>query len=106
MSNILALSDATWKSAVTNSNEPMLVLFHAPWAGPSILALDVFEIANKKVSKDVNIRFGTFDIDDNPITPQEFGLKAIPSFMLFDGKALKSVKVGLISDESIVGMIQ
>ncbi len=106
MSNILELSDATWKADVTNSNGPVLVLFHAPWAGPSILALDVFEMAERKVSKEVNICFGTFDIDDNPITPQEFGLKAVPSFMLFDGKALKSVKVGLISDESIVGMVQ
>ncbi len=106
MSDIIALSDSTWKSAVTNNSGPVLVLFHAPWAGPSILAIDVFEMVEKTVSKEVNIRFGTFDIDDNPIIPQEFGLKAVPSFMLFDGKALKKVKVGLISDKNILGMIQ
>ena len=106
MPDILALSDATWKAAVTNSNGPVLVLFHAPWAGVSILAQDTFEMAAQEVSKEVNVRFGTFDIDDNPFTPRAYGLKAVPSFMLFDGAVLKKVKVGLIPHEIILEMVQ
>ena len=99
------LSDATWEANVTRSNGPVLVLFHAPWAGPALLALMQFIVASEEVDKDVNVRFGTFDIDNNPHIPHKFGLKSVPSFMLFDGDVLKKIKVGHIPAKIIMEMV-
>jgi len=102
-----AMSDATWEASVTQSNGPVLVLFHAPWAGPALLALKTFETVDDLVNKDkLNVRLGTFDIDDNPHTPSRFGLKSVPAFMLFDGDVLKKIKVGHIPAETIMEMVQ
>ena len=107
MTDVQALSDTTWEAAVTRSNGPVLVLFHAPWAGPALLALDTFEDVEVLVNEGkLNVRLGTFDIDDNPHIPRRFGLKSVPSFMLFDGDVLKKIKVGHIPAEIIMEMVQ
>ena len=97
-------SDSEFESDVLNSAQPVLVDFWAAWCAPCrMLAPTVEAVAEKYAS---NARVMKLNVDDNPSTAQRYGIKGIPTLILFrDGKEVERV-VGATSKESITRMIE
>lgn len=96
-------TDKTFSSEVLNAKTPVLVDFWAPWCGPCRqLSPTIDEIAKDFAGK---IEVYKCNVDDNPETPSQFGVRGIPSLMIFkDGKLVDS-KVGASPKASLVEWI-
>ena len=91
---ILEVEDSSFDSEVLQSDKPVLVDFWAPWCGPcKAIGPVVEELANDFGDK---IKFAKCNVDDNPVTPGKYGIKAIPTLIFF--------KAGSVVDQ-ITGMV-
>ena len=100
----LEITDDNFEELVLKSDKPVLVDFWAEWCGPCKLIGPILEeIALEQESK---IKIFKLNIDDNPETPQKFGVRGIPTLMLFkEGKLIDS-KVGSLPKTSLTAWIQ
>jgi len=96
-------TDNTFNSEVLDAKIPVLVDFWAPWCGPCRqLSPIIDEIAKELAGK---IEVYKCNVDDNPETPSKFGVRGIPSLMIFkDGKLVDS-KVGALPRASLTEWI-
>lgn len=101
---ILDLNDSTFESEVLKSESPVLVDFWAPWCGPCrILAPVVEEIANSYTGR---IKVGKINVDDNQETTMQYGIRSIPTLILFkNGKALDQI-IGAVPKSEIEKMVK
>jgi len=89
---ILQGSDATFDEDVLKSDVPVLVDFWAPWCGPCrMIAPAVEAIAAERAGK---LKVVKLNVDDNPATPQKYGIMGIPTLILFLGGEVKETVVG------------
>ena len=90
--NTVAVSDATFEAEVLKSSEPVIVDFWAEWCGPcKMIAPALEEIAAEFKGK---VRVAKVNIDENPDSPNTYGVRGIPTLILFkDGKPA-ATKVG------------
>lgn len=78
---IMEIEDGSFDSEVLQSNKPVLVDFWAPWCGPcKAIGPVVEELAGTFGDK---IKFAKCNVDNNPVTPGKYGIKAIPTIILF-----------------------
>ncbi len=93
MSNVNELTDANFASEVLKSAVPVLVDFWAPWCGPCRqIAPVIEELSAENVG---SIKVGKVNIDDNPQSPQQYGVASIPTLMLFKGGEVVERFVGI-----------
>ena len=89
------VSDADFESEVLNSDEPVMVDFWAEWCGPcKALSPIVDEVANEVAGK---MKVVKVNIDENPNAPTKYGVRGIPTLMVFKGGELVDTKVGGMS---------
>lgn len=101
--NIVHVSDAEFDSKVLKSEVPVLVDFWAEWCGPcKMIAPILDEIADDYVGRLVVAKL---NIDDNPATPPKYGIRGIPTLMLFKGGEVEATKVGALSKSQLVSFI-
>jgi thioredoxin 1 len=101
--NISAVTDATFEDDVLKSEVPVLVDFWAEWCGPcKMIAPILEEIA---VEYDGKIRIAKLNIDDNPATPPRYGIRGIPTLMLFKAGNVEATKVGAVSKSQLSAFI-
>lgn len=97
--NIIAVTDATFEEDVLKSDVPVLVDFWAEWCGPcKMIAPILEEIA---VEYDGKIRIAKLNIDENPATPPRYGIRGIPTLMLFKAGNVEATKVGAVSKSQL-----
>ncbi|MEJ2686044.1 MAG: thioredoxin TrxA [Gammaproteobacteria bacterium] len=97
------VTDENFESEVLNSSEPVLVDYWAEWCGPcKMIAPILDEIAEEYAGK---VRVATLNIDDNPQTPPNYGIRGIPSLMLFKGGNVEATKVGALSKSQLTAFI-
>lgn len=101
--NVKETTDANFENDVLKSNVPVLVDFWAVWCGPCrALAPIIDELANENQGR---IKVYKVNTDENPNTPSQYGIRSIPTVILFkDGKAVDQ-KVGVVPKEQLQGMI-
>jgi thioredoxin 1 len=82
-SKYVTLTDSNFDSEVINSDKPVLVDFWAPWCGPCrMIAPSVEELAAEYEGKAV---VGKVNVDDNPQVSMKFGIRSIPTLLIFKG---------------------
>lgn len=103
MSHINSISDDTFEAEVVESKIPVLVDFWAQWCGPcKAIAPILDELAQKYNGK---IKVVKLDVDNNPGTPPKFGVRGIPTLILFKDGQVKATQVGLISKAELASFI-
>jgi thioredoxin 1 len=101
--NVLEITDENFESEVLQSKEPVLVDFGATWCGPcKQLAPIVQKVADESGGK---YKVGAVDIDDAPTITQKFGVRGVPTVMVFkDGKVIGQ-HVGLTNKETLLKLL-
>ncbi len=102
--NIINVSDDSFENDVLKASGPVLVDFWAPWCGPcKQIAPILEEIAAELKGK---ITIAKINIDENPNTPGKYGVRGIPTLMLFRDGNVQGTKVGAISKAKLLELIQ
>ena len=98
--NIVTLSDASFEQDVINAEGPVLVDFWAEWCGPcKMIAPILKEVAAEYAGK---VTIGKLNIDQNSDTPPKFGIRGIPTLLLFKDGKVAATKVGALSKAQLV----
>ncbi|PLX34790.1 MAG: thiol reductase thioredoxin [Hyphomicrobiales bacterium] len=98
------VSDASFESDVLGASEPVVVDFWAEWCAPcKMIGPSLEELAEEMGGK---IRIAKMNIDENPNTPTKYGVRGIPTLMLFKGGEVSSMKVGALPKGKIKDWIE
>ena len=96
---MLTLTDKTFDNYLAD-DMPMIVMFHATFAGPCNLAMPEFEGAARRVGN--RIRCATFDLDGNTNVPERYGIRGIPNFVFFEDGKPTVAYVGALNEAQIL----
>lgn len=101
--HIQHVTDANFKSEVLESSLPVLVDYWAEWCGPCKMVAPILDEVAKEYSG--KLKVAKLNIDDNQKTPGEFGIRGIPTLMLFKGGNVEATKVGALSKSQLTAFI-
>ena len=100
---IVHVTDDSFEHEVLRSNEPVLVDYWADWCGPCKMIAPVLdEIADEYAGK---VKVAKLNIDENPNTPPRYGIRGIPTLMLFKAGEVEATKVGAVSKSQLTAFI-
>jgi thioredoxin 1 len=92
---MIEIEDGNFESEVLKSDLPVLVDFWAPWCGPCKAIAPVVEELAKAFSG--KIKFGKCNVDNNPVTPGKYGIKAIPTLIFFKAGGVVNQITGMVA---------
>ena len=97
--NIVHTSDGNFEEDVLKSDKPVLLDFWAEWCGPCKMIAPLLDEAAAEYADKLNIV--KINIDENPNTPQKFGIRSIPTLMIFKDGAPQAQKLGAMSKSQL-----
>ncbi len=101
--SIVHVTDDSFEEEVLRAADPVLVDYWADWCGPCKMIAPVLdEIANEYAGK---VKIAKLNIDENPNTPPRYGIRGIPTLMLFRGGEVEATKVGAVSKSQLTAFI-
>ncbi|WP_118861369.1 thioredoxin [Haemophilus haemolyticus] len=103
MSEVLHINDADFESVVVNSDIPVLLDFWAPWCGPCKMIAPVLDELAPEFSGKVKIV--KMNVDDNQVTPAQFGVRSIPTLLLIKNGQVVATQVGALPKTQLANFI-
>ncbi|WP_353570844.1 thioredoxin TrxA [Candidatus Albibeggiatoa sp. nov. BB20] len=101
--HIVVVKDDSFEQEVLKSNTPVLVDYWADWCGPCKMVAPLLdEIAQEYVGK---LKVAKLNIDENQATPPKYGIRGIPTLMLFKNGAVEATKVGAVNKSQLTAFI-
>ncbi|MEE8499898.1 MAG: thioredoxin TrxA [Kiloniellales bacterium] len=100
----IAVSDDSFEADVLNADGAILVDFWAEWCGPCKMISPALEEIAKEM--DGRVRIAKMNIDDNPMTPQKYGVRGIPTLMLFRDGQVAATKVGALAKRQLQDWVE
>jgi len=101
--NVRTFTDSNFDAEVLKSDQPVLVDFTATWCGPcKALAPIVEKLADENVGK---IKVGKLDIDEAPEIARKYGIRSVPTVLVFKGGQKAAQHVGLTTHDKLVKLI-
>lgn len=103
MSEISQVSDSSFEEDVLKSDTPVLVDYWAEWCGPCKMVAPVLEEIAREYSG--RLKICKLNIDENEATPPKYGIRGIPTLMLFKNGNVEATKVGALSKSQLAAFI-
>jgi thioredoxin 1 len=103
MADVSAVSDDTFDAEVLQSSTPVLIDFWAPWCAPCRAIAPVVEELSREYAGKLKVM--KMNVDDNPRTPQKYGVRGIPNLIVFHGGQVKEQIVGAVPKAQLVRAI-
>ena len=101
--NIFHISDESFEEEVLQSDRPVLIDYWAEWCGPCKMIAPVLdEIATEYSDR---LKVVKLNIDDNPQTPPKYGIRGIPTLMVFKDGQVEATKVGAVSKAQLTAFL-
>lgn len=98
---ITTLTDANFNAEVLQNNEPVLVDYWAEWCGPCKMIAPILD----QIAQTNAIKIGKLNIDHNTNTPPQYGIRGIPTLMIFNNGKVVATKVGAVNKSQLEAFI-
>lgn len=103
MSQIKHVTDDSFEQEVLSAEQPVLVDYWAEWCGPCKMIAPVLEEVAEEYGDKIQV--AKLNIDENPNTPPKYGIRGIPTLMLFKNGNVEATKVGAVSKSQLTAFI-
>ena len=101
--NIVHTTDSTFDRDVLKSDKPVLLDFWAEWCGPCKAIAPILDDIAREYSDRVTV--AKLNIDENPATPPKYGIRGIPTLILFKNGTVEAQKVGAVSKSQLAAFL-
>ena len=101
--NIVNVTDASFEQDVLQSDVPVLVDYWAEWCGPCKMIAPILDDLSSEYNGKLQI--AKMNVDENSETPAKYGIRGIPTLMLFKNGAVVATKVGALSKSQLAAFI-
>jgi len=102
--NIVHTNDSNFEADVLNSDKPALVDFWAEWCGPCKMIAPMLDEAASEYADKMSVV--KLNVDESPNIAQKFGIRSIPTLMLFKDGAVQAQKLGAMSKSQLVEFLE
>ena len=103
MSKLVNVTDSNFEAEVLQSENPVLVDYWAEWCGPCKMIAPILEEISGEY--DGKLTIAKLNIDENPETPPKYGIRGIPTLMLFKNGNVEATKVGALSKSQLTAFL-
>jgi thioredoxin 1 len=100
---IITLTDDSFESDVLNASKPVVVDFWAEWCGPCKMIAPILSEVAEEFAGTVSIV--KINVDDSPAIASKYGIRSIPSILLFNNGDVVEQRVGAVSKDELAGML-